>query len=286
MHEIEGRLRTAIAELQSATHVAQAADRAKSEFLATMSHELRTPLNAIIGFAEIMSTQLLGPIGSPAYRSYADDIMRSGHHLLALINDILDFAKVDAGKLALEEETIDLRKVGESAIRLLGQQAQAAGVTLPMRTASAPVMVRADGRRLRQVCLNLIGNAIKFTPEGGRVEVKVSVEGGEARLEVRDTGVGIRPEDLPHVIEPFRQANQGHARRHAGTGLGLSISDRLVRLHGGRLVLESHPGQGTVALVVLPPERTLGPEASEEAPTEQPLRAANRRVRASGADRP
>jgi PAS domain S-box-containing protein len=253
-------------ELRCAKEAAEAANIAKSEFLATMSHELRTPLNAVIGFSEIMHNELLGPIGIDTYRQYAGDIMQSGMHLLGMINDILDFAKIDAGRLHLSETEVDLVSVAERAVRAVAPQAQAAGVMVSVAPATSSPIAWGDERRLMQVLLNLVSNAVKFTPRGGSVELRLgrTAEGG-VEVSVRDTGIGIAAEDLPRVIEPFRQVDSGHARRHEGTGLGLAICDRLVRLHGGTLSLASTVGQGTVATVTLPAARSLPARFGEAA---------------------
>ncbi len=255
VEEITGRKRTE-EELRAALEAAAAANRAKSEFLGTMSHELRTPLNAIIGFSEVISGELLGPVGVPAYKTYAADVISSGRHLLTVINDILDFAKAESGRLSLREELLSVSALVEETTRFLQQRAVAAGLRMTVDLGQASVAVRADGPRLRQVLLNLIGNAIKFTPHGGRVDIRAyrSAE-GEVRIEVRDSGIGMRDADVVHAFEPFHQADGSHARNHEGTGLGLAICDRLMRLHGGRVQLSSELGHGTVATVVIPAER-------------------------------
>ncbi|HZB91472.1 MAG TPA: ATP-binding protein [Stellaceae bacterium] len=253
-------------ELRFAKEAAEAANIAKSEFLATMSHELRTPLNAVIGFSEIMHNELLGPIGIETYRDYAGDIMQSGKHLLGMINDILDFAKIDAGRLRLSEAEVDLVGIAERAARAVAPQAQASGVEVAVAAAEPTLVTWGDERRLTQVLLNLLSNAVKFTPRGGSVELRLR-HGADGGLEVsvRDTGIGIAAEDLPRVIEPFRQVDSGHARRHEGTGLGLAICDRLVRLHGGTLSLSSAVGQGTIATVTLPAARSLSARLDDAA---------------------
>ncbi|HEY1503121.1 MAG TPA: PAS domain-containing sensor histidine kinase, partial [Stellaceae bacterium] len=255
VEEITARKRVE-AELRAAKDAAEAANRAKSEFLGTMSHELRTPLNAIIGFSEVINGELLGPVGVPAYKTYAGDVLASGQHLLMLINDILDFARAESGRVALREDKIDLSALIENTMRFLGERAEAGGVKLSVDLASAPASVTADEARLRQVLLNLIGNAIKFTLEGGRVDVRaLTAAGGEICIEIRDNGIGMSAADLAHAFEPFQQADGGHNRRHEGTGLGLAICDRLMRLHGGRVKLMSELGRGTLATVVIPRER-------------------------------
>jgi PAS domain S-box-containing protein len=250
-------------ELRAAKEAAEAANRAKSEFLGTMSHELRTPLNAIIGFSEVISGELLGPVGVPAYKTYAGDVLASGQHLLMLINDILDFARAESGRLALREDKIDLPALIENTVRFLGERAEAGGVKLSVDLGAAPAGVIADETRLRQVLLNLIGNAIKFTPKDGRVDVRaLTSAAGEIRIEIRDSGIGMSAADLARAFEPFRQADGGHSRKHEGTGLGLAICDRLMRLHGGRVLLMSELDRGTVATLVIPRERAAAMDGS------------------------
>jgi PAS domain S-box-containing protein len=253
-------------ELRAAKEAAEAANRAKSEFLGTMSHELRTPLNAIIGFSEVIGSELLGPVGVPAYKTYVGDILASGRHLLMLINDILDFARAESGRLALSDTMVDLPELIEATLRFLGARAEEGGVKLSADLSAAPANVIADQTRLHQVLLNLIGNAIKFTPREGRVDVRALVgAGGDIRIEIRDSGIGMSAADLAHAFQPFQQADGGHDRKHEGTGLGLAICDRLMRLHGGCVLLTSELGRGTVATVVIPRERapTAGSGATD-----------------------
>ncbi|HVA11822.1 MAG TPA: ATP-binding protein [Stellaceae bacterium] len=250
-------------ELRAAKEAAEAANRAKSEFLGTMSHELRTPLNAIIGFSEVISGELLGPVGVPSYKTYAGDVLASGRHLLMLINDILDFARAESGRLALRDEPLDLPVLIEDAVRYMAPRAEAGGVRLSADLAHVPTGILGDETRLRQVLVNLIGNAIKFTPRDGRVDVRaLTSAGGEARIEIRDSGIGMSSADVARAFEPFHQADASHARNHEGTGLGLAICDRLMRLHGGRVLLMSELGRGTVATVVIPAERNLSASGS------------------------
>jgi len=233
---------------------AEAGSRAKSEFLASMSHELRTPLNAVIGFAELIHGEMLGSDAAAhrRYREYAGDIRDSGSHLLGLINDILDFSKTEAGEMQLIQDPVDLGELVESAVRMLKSRAERAGITLDGRVPAQLPSVLGDGMRLRQVLLNLLSNAIKYTPESGHVSVTVEASGDSVLLKVTDTGIGIAPENMSIVLEPFRQIDNDLNRRNPGTGLGLPLTKRLVELHQGVLELESVVGRGTTAVVRLP----------------------------------
>jgi two-component system cell cycle sensor histidine kinase PleC len=216
---------------------AESANRAKSEFLANMSHELRTPLNAINGFSEIMLAEMYGPL------------------LLALINDILDMSKIEAGKMSLRFEPISLEEVAEDAVRLVRTRAESAGLALSVALSELPD-VEADYRAVKQVLLNLLSNAIKFTPRGGRIviigERQDDVGAGRVKVSVRDTGVGIAPEDLARLARPFEQIESQLSKTQQGTGLGLALTKSLVELHGGTLDLASAPGQGTTASFSMP----------------------------------
>ncbi len=235
---------------------AEAANQAKSEFLANMSHELRTPLNAINGFSEIMAGEMFGPLGDARYKGYAADILKSGQHLLSLINDILDMAKIEAGKMRLHYEKVSLHEVCDDAIRLMRGRAQEVGLTLTLEAAQNVPEIDADHRGLKQVLLNLISNAVKFTPEGGAITVLLARAGpGTVRLAVADTGIGIAPEDLARLARPFEQVEGQHSKTTQGTGLGLALTKSLIELHGGELKMESEPGRGTVVSVDLPIHR-------------------------------
>jgi two-component system cell cycle sensor histidine kinase PleC len=234
---------------------AEGANQAKSEFLANMSHELRTPLNAINGFSEIMVAEMYGPVGEPRYKDYARDILSSGQHLLALINDILDMSKIEAGKMNLRFEPVALEDVAEDALRLVRNRAEAAGLSLRLDFSDLPE-VEADYRAIKQVLLNLLSNAIKFTPRGGLITVRAERRedplGERVRISVQDTGIGIPPEDLARLAQPFEQIESQHAKTQQGTGLGLALTKSLVEMHGGLLDLRSAPGQGTSATFSLP----------------------------------
>ncbi|WP_428060036.1 PAS domain-containing sensor histidine kinase [Brevundimonas sp.] len=248
---------------------AEAANQAKSEFLANMSHELRTPLNAINGFSEIMASELFGPLNEK-YKGYAADILKSGQHLLSLINDVLDMAKIEAGKMTLHYEPVSLQAVCEDAVRLMRGKVQDAGLKIAVEGGDLPD-IEADQRGVKQVMLNLISNAVKFTPEGGSIVVSLQPfqgPAGEARIRVAcaDTGIGIAPEDLVRLARPFEQVEGQHSKTTQGTGLGLALTKSLIEMHGGQLSMESQPGVGTVVSFDLPVKR---PDQ-----TVQPIRAA------------
>ena len=243
--------------LRLAKEEAEAANRAKSGFLAAMSHELRTPLNAVIGFAEIMHQPAPGPNGPTANAGenadYAGHILRSGQHLLALINDILDFARIESGSLTLNIRPVDLSALLRSSLDVLARIAAAAGVTLVRDITDQQVIIRADEQRLRQVMLNIAGNAVKFTPAGGRVAVTMRPDmRGGAVITVSDSGIGIAEANLSRAAEPFWQADSGLDRLKEGAGIGLPLARQLIALHGGRLKLESRLGEGTKVTVTLP----------------------------------
>ena len=235
---------------------AESANNAKSEFLANMSHELRTPLNAINGFSEIMVGEMFGAMGDKRYKEYAQDILSSGQHLLALINDILDMSKIEAGKMNLRFEPMALCDVMEDAARLMRNRAEAGGLALEVDIPPLPD-VEADYRAIKQVVLNLLSNALKFTPNGGLVSVGaelIRTDGPHDRVRffVRDTGIGISPEDLERLARPFEQIENQHSKTQQGTGLGLALTKSLVELHHGALEMASQPGVGTTVSVTLP----------------------------------
>jgi len=242
---------------------AEAANQAKSEFLANMSHELRTPLNAINGFSEIMAAEMFGPLGDARYKGYAHDIHNSGQHLLSLINDILDMAKIEAGKMTLHLEPVSLKEVGDDAARLMRGKAEEAGLTLTVEAGDLPV-IQADQRGLKQVLLNLISNAVKFTPQGGAIVVALTRKGDDrVSVAVADTGIGIAAEDLARLAQPFEQVEGQHSKTTQGTGLGLALTKALIEMHGGRLAIESEPGRGTVVSFDLPVRHADAPAVDE-----------------------
>ena len=235
---------------------AEAANRAKSEFLAVMSHELRTPLNAILGFSEMFMQQLMGPLGSAKYMEYAGDIHDSGKHLLAIINDILDLAKAESGKLELTEEPTNLNEVMDATLRMCQHKAIESRVELEYDSDENGTPVLVDPRLFRQVALNLVSNAVKFTPAGGHVKIDLRVSAATGvSLIVKDTGIGIAARDIDRVLRPFEQVESALSRRHGGTGLGLPYSKKVIEIHGGKLVLSSVVGSGTTVRVELPASR-------------------------------
>ncbi len=232
-----------------------AASRAKSEFLANMSHELRTPLNAIIGFSELMLAAGSG-IAGDKYEEYLNLIHGSGRHLLDIINDVLDLAKVEAGKMSLSEESVDLGQITASCLRLVSSNTEEERIDLRSEIPDNLPTLKGDRRKIKQILINLLSNAVKFTPVGGQIRVTARInENGEPALAVSDTGEGIPPESLNEVLSPFRQADSGLNRRFDGIGLGLPLSKAMAELHGGTLELESEVGAGTTVTVTFPAER-------------------------------
>ncbi len=256
-------------EVEVARQHAEASSQAKSAFLANVSHELRTPLNAILGFSDILKGEAFGPLGSDHYREYSEDIYSSGEHLLSLINDILDLSKIEAGSEELYEEEIDASDLVNSAVRLVKQRAQRSEVALNIDLAEPLPILSADERKLKQILVNLLTNAIKFTPAGGRVTLKAwcRPESGFV-FQVADSGIGIAPNDIPKALAQFGQVDGGLNRQHEGTGLGLPLSKSLAELHGGSLDLQSELGNGTTVTVRLPAHRISGAEEQAALPDE------------------
>lgn len=243
-------------EMRHSLRQAETANQSKSEFLANMSHELRTPLNAIIGFSEIIKSGKFGPVGNARYEGYLDDIHKSGQHLLVLINDILDLSKGEAGKLELLEETFDTALVIGECLRMVNVEATSRDLDLAANCAQGKVVLCADRKLFKQIIINLLSNAIKFTASGGKIRISSMVEpGGGYLLTVTDDGIGIAPENLSKVLEPFTQIESIMSRKHQGAGLGLPLVKRLVECHGGTLEIESEPDNGTTVTVRLPQER-------------------------------
>jgi signal transduction histidine kinase len=247
---LESRIERRTIELEEA-------NRAKSRFLANMSHELRTPLNAIIGFSDVIKSETLGPIGNESYRGYIEDISFSGNHLLAIINDVLDIARYEAGKLELEEESVAVAESIQDALRLMTLQAAQGEVVLAWLPAPPELpYLYCDRVRFRQMLLNVLSNAVKFTPPGGRIEITTELADGLAII-IKDTGIGIKPEDISRVLTPFGQVASVYSRIHQGTGLGLSLTRALIEQHGGSLTLVSAPGLGTTVRIAFPAERVI-----------------------------
>ena len=249
-------------EIEDKSRQLEIASRHKSEFLANMSHELRTPLNAIIGFSEVLSERMFGDLNEKQ-EEYLKDIHASGQHLLSLINDILDLSKIEAGKMdldlskieagrmELEPTEFDLRGVVENALALIRERAQRRGIRLERTIDKDVGSIRADERKVKQVLLNLLSNALKFTPEGGEIRVRAELRNGMAQISVTDTGVGIAPEDQEAVFEEFRQVGTSE-KKAEGTGLGLAISRKFIELHAGRIWVESQVGIGSTFAFTLP----------------------------------
>jgi PAS domain S-box-containing protein len=248
--------------LTKAKNEAEQASRAKSEFLANMSHELRTPLNAILGFSQVIRDRHFGE-DAGRYSEYAANIHDSGEMLLALISDILEMSKLEAGKLKLVEETVDLGQVVEYCRKMVAGRAQDGGIAMASGLPVRPIALRGDERALRQILLNLLSNAVKFTPQGGNVSVTaLQMENGDIQLTVADSGVGIHPAAQQKVFQPFFQVDHTLTRSKSGTGLGLAITKHLVELHGGAIGIDSMPGIGTTVLVTLPASRAVSQDSA------------------------
>ena len=246
------------ADLRTAKREADEARAGQATFLTSLSHELRTPLNAIIGFSEVIRDGLLGTPAMAKYTEYAADIHDSGHHLLSLINDILDLSRLEKGEIILYEENVDLIDTITATMNSVKPLAEKKGLSLIASIRQKIPHVRADPRRLRQILTNLLGNAIKFTPPGGTVEVRAFTHDGHGLLlEVEDTGIGMAAQDIPKVLKPFRQIDNVYSRLYSGSGLGLPICKSLIEHHGGSLSLRSEPELGTTVTIELPAERII-----------------------------
>ena len=253
-------------ELARSRDEAARANRAKSLFLANMSHELRTPLNAILGFSEVIHKRSLGKDAHDRYSEYAHDILRSGRHLLGLINDVLDIAKIEAGKLELDLQWLDADALIYDCAQIFADRAQANGITLKCVTTPEDLRIFADDRALRQVIINLLSNAVKYTPHGGRVEARLSAVDGGVSFTVHDTGCGIPEDQLARMFQPFEQLDNRYGQANGGTGLGLTLVKALSELHGGSCRIESEVAKGTLVTVFLPqPNRSADPDIKKNA---------------------
>lgn len=250
-------LRLMTDKLAWALHNAEQANQAKNRFLATMSHELRTPLNAIIGFSDIMANERLGPMSAPRYRDYAADINASGAHLLDIINDILDIAKIESGQAVIDEDQPhEVETLVDAACMIVRPIAERAGVALVTRLPAGAARLSGAERMIRQVLINILSNAVKFTPAGGTVAVEALPRfDGWLTIRVSDTGIGMSPEEIRVAVTPFGQIDSPENRRHGGTGLGLPLAKSMTELHGGRLLITSAPGEGTTVELRFPPKR-------------------------------
>jgi signal transduction histidine kinase len=257
--------------LRDARDAAEAANRAKTDFLTNMSHELRTPLSAVIGFSEMIVKETFGPVGQSQYKEFADDILHAGQHLMDVITDILDIAKAQSGTIELQKRTVRPEAVARAAVRIVHETARDADIALATEIDEELPTIEADTVRLRQVLLNLLSNAIKFTSAGGAINISVRRHPEGVAIQVRDTGTGMARDDILRALQPFIQVDASLARRHGGTGLGLPLTKIFVELHGGRLEIDSEVNVGTTVTVVLP--------ASSGAPPQVPVMAT---MRASG----
>lgn len=262
LRDVSDRVAAEIAR-RDAYRQAELANRAKTEFLANMSHELRTPLNAIIGFTEVMTRETFGPLGSERYRGYCKDIGEAGRHLLSLINDILDVAKIEAGQMRPHERETDVTDVIRSCLRMVRERTEAAGLSLRIEIAADLPLLLCDERLLKQMLLNLLSNAIKFTPEGS-ITVSAHLAGdGALQIAITDTGIGIAGSDIAKALQPFGQVDSTATRKFGGTGLGLHLVKTMVELHEGHLDLASAIGVGTTATLTFPAAR-LRPDGSSD----------------------
>jgi signal transduction histidine kinase len=256
-------LQKTAAELASALNAADRANLAKTRFLATMSHELRTPLNAIIGFGEILSRELFGKHSSPQYREYALDIEQSGRHLLVLINDLLDLSRIEADDMKLHEEWFDPRDALMRTVPMIKGQIKNADLALHTDIPPKLPLVWGDERRMRQVLLNILSNAVKFTKHGGSITISAAVRAGNLDIAIADTGIGIDKADIPSALEPFTQIDHSLTRSQDGAGIGLPLAARLMELHDGTLTIDSEVGVGTTIRLRIPPSR-LAPSTTPE----------------------
>jgi len=260
-HRMEAHFRkhmdALIAELEAAHQAKQHAmelAQSRKDFLTTVSHELRTPLNAILGFSEMITKEMAGPVNNDRYLEYAQIIHSSGVHVLSMVNDLLDLSKLDAGKLELQVEPVEILKIIIDCVRLVGAQATRDHIGISVHVFDGVDRLCGDSKRLRQMLLNLLSNALKFTPVGGEITIDVFRRGESVAISVSDNGIGIRAEDIPKVLEPFGQVESEMSQKHHGTGLGLPLTKELAELHGGSLTMESNVDVGTTVTIILPPD--------------------------------
>jgi two-component system, cell cycle sensor histidine kinase PleC len=250
-------LQRANREAEAARIAAEAANHSKSEFLTTMSHELRTPLTAVLGFADVIINPIFGAEKPEQFREYGGYIKSSGEHLLLLINDMLDLAKIEAGKMELREGIANLGSGVQAVLAMTKERAHNQGVSVTWRAPSAPIILRVDEIKLKQALINVVANAIKFTPAHGRIVIEVETTQETVDIRVADTGIGIKPADIPKVFEPYTQIDSAVAALHKGTGLGMPLALNLMRLHGGTVLIESAVGVGTTVTLRLPASRLV-----------------------------
>jgi len=250
MEMLMGQLEAAHQATQEAVELAQV----RKDALTAVSHEIRTPLNAILGFSEMITKEMAGPVENERYLEYAQIIHSSGVHVLSLVNDLLDLSKLDAGKLELHVEPVEILKIIIDCVRLVGPQATRDHVGISVHVFDGVDRLCGDSKRLRQMLLNLLSNALKFTPVGGEITIDVFRRGEDIAISVSDTGIGIRAEDIPKVMEPFGQVESEMSQKHPGTGLGLPLTKELAELHGGSLTMESNVDVGTTVTIILPPD--------------------------------
>lgn len=251
LKQLADELRRRNTEIERKNVQLEQASQMKSKFLATMSHELRTPLNAVIGFSEVLDARMFGEMNEKQ-SEYIKDIHEAGHHLLALINDILDLSKIEAGRMALKQAEFDLPQMLESTTLLIQERAAKHGLNLKLDIDERLGGIVGDERKLKQVLINLLTNAVKFTPDGGHIELKAAPAGNAVEIAVKDTGVGIAPEEQATIFEEFHQATTNDGRNQEGLGLGLALSKRFVEMHGGTIRVRSQPEQGSTFTFTLP----------------------------------
>lgn len=257
------RLERSEKALIAAKDEAERANRSKAEFLAQLSHEIRTPMNAIVGFSELLGSEAYGSLGSSQYREYAEHIQTSAQHLLNLTNDVLDLSRAEIGRLDLAESGVDVGAAIDFVVRMLTKDATAGGIALTWKMPNGHLMLLADERRLRQMLINIVNNAIKFTPEGGTVSVAaVRRSDGGITVQVTDSGIGIAPADVEKALQPFTKLKADTARSYEGAGIGLALTRQLVELHGGHIDLDSELGKGTIVSLLFPKERTIEVESN------------------------